>query len=163
MADNKGFLQFDLSEIEGLATAFAETSFSFNGLEKEAQKIIETSNLEQYTSQGVYGEKYGFPKWEDLKASTLAQKDRLGFGSKQKLERTGKLGDALINSTVTVSNNGFGLEATFKGEHAFLIPIFQKRFPLVIVTEPELEQLGTIALDNFVSNFSKRLGSKKNR
>lgn len=162
MANNKS-VAFDISELENLASAFLDTAFSLQGIEQEAEKIIAESNLEQFTSQGVYGEKFGFDKWPDLAQSTLAQKQKLGFGSKQKLERTGALGDRLISPKATVDNNGFRLNMTFIGNHANLIVYLQNRFPMVIVTEPNFEKLGVLALDNFISKFNERLKTKKVR
>jgi len=160
---NKPLFNFDTDKLEAIAVALRETEFSFKGIEKETEQTLTESLTKQFESEGTFGAAFGFDPWPKLADSTLAEKKRLGFGNKQILERTGKLKQAVTNPSVSVVDNGFTIEAKFSGEHAFLIPIHQRRRPLVILTEPDFDKLGQVALDQVIKSFGKRLKNTKVR
>ncbi len=160
---NKKLITFDSEQLESVADALRETEFSFKGIEKETEEIVRNSTKQQFTSEGAYGAQFGFDPWPKLADSTVKQKERLNFGNKQILERTGALKEVLLNPSVSTTNNGFTIEATFSGEHAGLIPIHQKTRPLVILTEPDFDELGKLAFEQITKDFAKKLKSRKVR
>lgn len=160
---NKPLFDFDSEKLEAIAVALRETEFSFKGIEKETQEILTNTLTHQFESEGTFGASFGFDPWPALAPSTIKDKERLGFKNKQILERTGKLKDSVTKPSVSVVDNGFTIEASFSGEHAFLIPIHQRTRPLVILTEPDFDKLGKLAIDQLVQGFGKRLKNAKVR
>lgn len=109
MARKQRFLSINFT-IEGVEEIAVDLNFigrELNDFSEPLQKsnaLLRKAIAVNFKSEGVeFGE-----KWKELAPSTLKQKARLGFGAKQKLERTGRLKKGwksqLSKSSLEISN-----------------------------------------------------------
>lgn len=159
----------DLKELDEVSSIFRDSStfdFSLAGAKDEIQNILSSSFEEIFEQQGAVG---GHPVWEQLKDTTKKQKQRLNYGGKKILERTGALREAYTHPQVFTEDNGRRLVVKFSGEHADLIAIHNAGTrdgrlharELVFITDETRDKIAQAALGKFVENFKKKLGARR--
>lgn len=147
------FLKVDTTQLNRVTNLFAKFVPSLEGTEKEVEETLGSANKLQFESLG----RRGNTPWDQLKPATLKEKERLGFGDKQALVRSGKFRQVLINPQVRTESGGMQQTAKFSGEHAEFVNYFQSRFPLFVYTQPDFNALGQIVGKKNVERFNNKL------
>jgi hypothetical protein len=160
MSDDK-FLQIDTVQLDFLALALQGFNPTLRGTENIIESIVAQSNLANFESLG--GRTGSI--WEELKPRTIKEKQALGYGGKQALERTGALKQSLISPQATISSDGQSAEVKFSGEHSELIAKHQLGDPstnlpartLIFFSTPDFNNLTTQISDKIVGEFQIKL------